>query len=80
MVDPAEVLGGWAEFTLTPPSEYFMNCLRSVAEATAGNGEPAYHPDIVGQLTTTIASRGYGPLLFRAVHVMSAAAMRDMMA
>ncbi|MEE3024861.1 MAG: hypothetical protein VX401_05920 [Pseudomonadota bacterium] len=78
MVDPAEVLGGWAEFTLTPPSEYFLNCLRSVAEATAGNGEPAYHPDIVGQLTTTIASRGYGPLLFRAVHVMSAAAMRDM--
>ena len=38
-VRSAEVLGGWAEFTLTPPSEYFLNCLRSVAEATAGNGE-----------------------------------------
>lgn len=77
MVDPAEILGGWSEFTVTPPSEYFLNCLRSVGEATALNGEPAYQPDIVTQLVTTIASRGYGPLLFRTVHVMSAAAMMD---
>lgn len=78
MVDPAELLGGWAEFTLTPPSEYFLNCLRSVGEATAGNGAPAYHPDTIGQLITTVASRGYGPLLFRTVHVMSAAAIQGL--
>ena len=77
MVDPAEVLGDWAEFTLTPPSEYLLNCLRSVAEATAGNGEPAYLPDTISQLITTIAGRGYGPLLFRTVHVMSAAAIQE---
>ena len=78
MVDPAEVLGGWAEFTLTPPSEYLLNSLRSVGEATASNGAPAYQPDTIAQLITTIASRGYGPLLFRSVHVMSAAAIRNM--
>ncbi|MEL0196150.1 MAG: hypothetical protein VW870_03840 [Rhodobiaceae bacterium] len=77
MVDPTEVLGDWAEFTLTPPSEYLLNCLRSVAEATAGNGEPAYLPDTISQLITTIAGRGYGPLLFRTVHVMSAAAIQE---
>ncbi|MEX0503572.1 hypothetical protein AB3X55_08250 [Alphaproteobacteria bacterium LSUCC0719] len=77
MVDPTEILGGWSEFTVTPPSEYFLNCLRSVGEATALNGDPAYQPDIVTQLITTIASRGYGPLLFRTVHVMSAAAMME---
>jgi len=77
MVDPTEILGGWSEFTVTPPSEYFLNCLRSVSEATALNGDPAYQPDIVTHLITTIASRGYGPLLFRTVHVMSAAAMMD---
>jgi hypothetical protein len=78
MVDPTEVLGGWSEFTVTPPSEYFLNCLRSVGEATALNGEPAYQADIVTQLITTIASRSYGPLLFRTVHVMAAAAMMDL--
>ena len=77
MVDPTEILGGWSEFTVTPPSEYFLNCLRSVGEATALNGAPAYQPDIITQLISTIASRGYGPLLFRTVHVMSAAAMMD---
>ena len=77
MVDPTEVLGDWAEFALTPPSEYLLNCLRSVAEATAGNGEPAYLPDTISQLITTIAGRGYGPLLFRTVHVMSAAAIQE---
>jgi hypothetical protein len=77
MVDPTEVLGDWAEFTLTPPSEYLLNCLRSVAEATAGNGESAYLPDTISQLITTIAGRGYGPLLFRTVHVMSAAAIQE---
>ncbi len=78
MVDPTEILAGWAEFTLTPPSEYFLNCLRSVGEATAGNGAPAYQPDTISQLITTIAGRGYGPLLFRSVHVMSAAAVQNM--
>ena len=78
MVDPTEILAGWAEFTLTPPSEYLLNSLRSVGEATAGNGAPAYQPDTIAQLITTIASRGYGPLLFRSVHVMSAAAIRNM--
>lgn len=78
MVDPTEVIGSWSEFTVTPPSEYFLNCLRSVGEATALNGEPAYQADIVSQLITTIASRSYGPLLFRTVHVMSAAAMMDL--
>ena len=76
MVDPTEVLGGWAEFTLTPPSEYLLNCLRAVDEATAGNGEPAYLPDTISQLITKIAGRSYGPLLFRTVHVMSAAAIQ----
>ena len=71
MVDPTEILAGWAEFTLTPPSEYFLNCLRSVGEATTGNGAPAYQPDTISQLITTIAGRGYGPLLFRSVHVLS---------
>lgn len=78
MVDPTEILAGWAEFTLTPPSEYFLNCLRSVGEATAGNGAPAYQPDTISQLITTIAGRGYGPLLFKTVHVMSAAAAQNM--
>jgi hypothetical protein len=78
MVDPTEILAGWSEFTLTPPSEYFLNCLRSVGEATAGNGAPAYQPDTISQLITTIAGRGYGPLLFRSVHVMAAAAAQDM--
>ena len=78
MVDPTEILAGWAEFTLTPPSEYFLNCLRSVGEATAGNGAPAYQPDTISQLITTIAGRAYGPLLFRSVHVMSAAAAQNM--
>lgn len=78
MVDPTEVIGGWSEFTVTPPSEYFLNCLRAVGEATALNGEPAYQADIVSQLITTIASRSYGPLLFRAVHVMSAGAMMNL--
>ena len=78
MVDPNEILAGWAEFNLTPPSEYFLNCLRSVGEATAGNGSPAYQPDTISQLITTIAGRAYGPLLFRSVHVMSAAAAQNM--
>ena len=77
MVDPTEILAGWAEFTLTPPSEFLLNCLRSVGEATAGNGAPAYQPDTISQLISTIAGRGYGPLLFRSVHVMSAAAAQN---
>ena len=49
MVDPTEILAGWAEFTLTPPSEYFLNCLRAVGEATASNGASAYQPDTISQ-------------------------------
>jgi len=78
MVDPAEILEGWSEFAVTPPTEFFLNCLRAVRDATALNGAPAYQPDTVTQLVTTIASRGHGPLLFRTVHLMAAAAMTGM--
>ncbi len=75
MFDPVEILGTWPEFKLEPPSEHLINCLRSIGDALTSTGKPVYDRSTVINLTTSIASRSYGPELYRAVHVLAAAAM-----
>jgi len=75
MFEPAEILGQWPEFMLEPPTEHFINCLRSVGEAVTPTGRPVHDRSTLISLTTSIASRSYSPDLYRATHVLAAAAM-----
>jgi len=75
--DPVEILGTWPEFILEPPSEHLINCFRSIGDALTASGKPVYDRSTVITLTTSIASRSYGPELYRAVHVLAAAAMTE---
>ena len=74
MVEPTEILKSWPEFSLSPPSEHILNIWRVVSDATTYHGKPAYDRAVVVNLITTIASRSYGPGIYRAVHLLSAAA------
>ena len=75
MVEPTEILKSWPEFSLTPPSEHILNLWRVVSDATTYHGKPAYERNVVVNLITTIASRSYGPDIYRAVHLLAAAAI-----
>ena len=75
MFNPTEILSSWSEFTLQPPSEHFINCLRGIGDALTPSGQPVYERAILIHLTTSIASRSYGPELYRALHVLAAAAL-----
>ena len=74
MVEPTEILKSWPEFSLSPPSEHILNLWRVVSDATTCQGKPAYEKSVVINLITTIASRSYGPDIYRAIHLLSAAA------
>ena len=74
MVEPTEILKSWPEFSLSPPSEHILNLWRVVSDATTCHGKPAYEKSVVINLITTIASRSYGPDIYRAIHLLSAAA------
>ena len=74
MIEPTEILKSWPEFSLSPPSEHILNLWRVVSDATTCHGKPAYKKSVVINLITTIASRSYGPDIYRAVHLLSAAA------
>ncbi len=75
MFNPADILSSWSEFRMEPPSEHFINCLRSVGDALTPSGQPIYNRATLVNLTTSVASRSYGPELYRALHVLLAAAL-----
>lgn len=74
MVEPTEILKSWPEFSLSPPSEHILNLWRVVSDATTYHGKPAYDRAVVSNLITTVASRSYGPDIYRAVHLLAATA------
>ena len=73
MNDPETILSSWAEFRLNPPSHYLLNCLRNIHDATDIQGEPIFSPRVATLITTMIASRSYGPELYRLCGFMAAA-------
>ena len=74
MNDPSDILSSWAEFRLNPPSDYLLNCLRHIHDATDHRGEAVFSPRVATLITTMIASRSYGQELYRLCAFMSAAA------
>jgi len=77
MFDPVGILRSWPEFTMQPPSEHLINCFRSIGDAVTAKGRPVHDRSTVINLTTSIASRSYGPELYRAVHLLAALAITD---
>lgn len=77
MFDPVGILRSWPEFTLEPPSEYLINCFRCIGDAVTAAGRPIHDRSTVINLTTSIASRSYGPELYRAVHLLAALATTE---
>ncbi len=77
MFNPTDILSSWSEFRLQPPSEHFVNCLRSLGDALTPSGQPVYNRATLINLTTSIASRSYGPELYRALYVLKAAALTN---
>ncbi|NBR37858.1 MAG: hypothetical protein EBT93_00340 [Alphaproteobacteria bacterium] len=65
MNDPGEILSSWAEFRLSPPSEFLLTCLRYIHDYTDSHGQAIFSPRTATGLTTMIASRSYGPELYR---------------
>lgn len=65
MNDPGEILSSWAEFRLSPPSEFLLTCLRHIHDAADSYGQPIFSPRVAATLTAMIASRSYGPELYR---------------
>ncbi|MGB2489233.1 MAG: hypothetical protein ACPIDZ_09840, partial [Candidatus Puniceispirillales bacterium] len=74
MSDPSDILSSWAEFRLNPPSDYLLNCLRHIHDATDQHSEAIFSPRVATLITTMIASRSYGQELYRLCGFMSAAA------
>ena len=77
MFDPVVILRSWPEFTMEPPSEYLINCFRCIGDAVTVAGLPIHDRSTVINLTTSIASRSYGPELYRSVHLLAALAITD---
>lgn len=73
MSDPGEILSSWAEFRLAPPSEFLLTCLRHIHDATDGYGQAIFSPRTAATLTTMIASRSYGPELYRMTAMIAGA-------
>lgn len=73
MNDPSEILSSWAEFRLSPPSEFLLTCLRHIHDATDSHGQAIFSPRTAAMLTTMIASRSYGPELYRMSGLIAAA-------
>lgn len=77
MFDPVVILRSWPEFTMEPPSEYLINCFRCIGDAVTAAGLPIHDRSTVINLTTSIASRSYGPELYRSLHLLAALAITD---
>ena len=70
---PSDILSSWAEFRLNPPSDYLLNCLRHIHDATDHRGEAVFSPRVATLIKAMIASRSYGQS-FTDCAFMSAAA------
>lgn len=73
MNDPNTILSSWAEFRLNPPSDYLLNCLLHIHDATDIHGEHVFSPRVSTLITTMIASRSYGQELYRLCGFMAMA-------
>jgi len=77
-IEVVTMLKGWPEFMLEPPSQTLINHLTQVCDATDGVGHKRYSDKTQTKLITSVASFGYGPSFYEAMHLIGLLARLDL--